>query len=164
MYFVKIFLFFSMFGFFLEIMMKFLFHPSMNTGILHGPWIPIYGLGIVTTIVLCDLIARKIKKNIWLQALIMFIVMIVVISLLELSGGMFLEYTFDIVFWNHSHFALSIGNYIAVEMSIIWSLMLLIFYYGIRNKTDILLGKVPKQLALFIFLLFSIDVVFTFFV
>ena len=162
MYLVKVFLFFSAFGFFIEIFMKFMFHPSMNTGILYGPWIPIYGLGVVVTVVTGNFISKKMKNNIWKQALVMFFALFVIISLLEFSGGMLLEYTFGIIYWDHSHFALSIGPYIAAEMSIIWALLLSIFYYGIKNKADLVLKRIPNNVALFILILFCMDVIFTF--
>ena len=66
----------------METTIKLLFCPSMNNGILYGPWIPIYGFGCCLIIVIMRFVFNRIKVNRFLKILLVFLESIVKIIFL----------------------------------------------------------------------------------
>ena len=86
----------------------------VDRGMLHLPFCPIYGFGIL----LLYLCLRKIKKG-----YIIFLASGVITTVLELAASYILEYGFDMVLWSYRGWPLNFQNRISLISSVIFGLM-----------------------------------------
>lgn len=118
------------------------FYTSGNSGILYGPYTPVYGLGVCIIIYITNLIN---KKNIKLKGFYIFLTGFIILSFIEFIGGILIEKIFNIVFWNYSNMMFHIGNYISLEMAIIWGISSLVISYLIKPFCDKWIKKYPNS-------------------
>jgi len=114
MYFINNFFFYSIIGHIFESII-YLFCEG-ESGILYGPWTPVYGIGVV---IIFSFYIYFIKKGFSKKIIIwnLFLVVFILLTLIECIGGYLLELIFGTVFWNYDGLPLHIGNYISLEIS-----------------------------------------------
>ncbi len=161
-YYINIFLVYSIIGFIIETTLKTFFFKHMNNGIMYGPWIPVYGLGSVLIIIIMRLVFNRFKVPRWLKIVLVFIISMIVLSLIELLGGILIEKIFNKVFWDYSDLKFNIGHYIALEISLIWGVMSLVVVYIIKPLLDKIIKKIPSIITYLVLFIFLIDAVITF--
>lgn len=162
-YYINNFLIYSMIGYILETTLKTFVFKNMNNGIMYGPWIPVYGLGSVLIIIIMRLVFNRIKVSRWLKIFLVFLISMIVLSLIELLGGILIEKIFNKVFWDYSDLKFNFGHYIALEISLIWGVMSLVVIYIIKPIIDKIIKKIPRIVTYLVLLVFIIDAVITFF-
>ena len=135
----------------------YMFHEG-ESGILFCPWTPIYGVGTVI-IIFCYQFIKKIDKK-WLRILLIFLTGFILLSLLELMGGIIIEKLFNVVFWSYKGFKFNIGNYIALEISLLWGLASLLVIWLLRY-TDKIVKKIPRLISWLLIILMICDIVLT---
>lgn len=162
-YYINIFLVYSIIGFIIETTLKTFFFKHMNNGILYGPWIPVYGLGSVLIIIIMRLVFNRFKVPRWLKIVLVFLISTIVLSLIELLGGILIEKIFNKVFWDYSDLKFNMGHYIALEISLIWGVMSLVVIYIIKPLVDKIIKKIPSVITYLVLVIFIIDAVITFF-
>lgn len=106
MYFIGCFL-----GYMLETGMKTFCNPKMNNGILYGPWIPVYGFGIVLASFVTNKVF-KMKISNRSKFIISFIILFITITVVEQLGGMLIEKVFHRTFWSYESKRFNIGLHI----------------------------------------------------
>lgn len=157
MYYIKYFFITSILGFFLEeIICK-----NYQSGILNGPWTPIYGIGSIIIIYISDKILKKKNIGITKKFVIVFISCTLLLSLGELIGGLAIEKIFKITFWDYTNYKYNIGKYICLEMSLIWGLTSIIFICILRPTIDVIIKKIPNIIIYILSILFIIDTILT---
>ena len=158
MYYIKYFFITSIIGFIIE---SFVYGNYFgNSGILYGPWTVVYGFGSVLILLINNFISKKVKNKI-LQALLIFIISTLFLTLLELIGGILIEKMFNIVFWDYSDCKYHIGKYICVEMSILWGFASLAFIYLFKPIIDKIIKYIPKFLIYTLIFLILCDLILT---
>lgn len=162
-YYINIFLVYSIIGFIIETTLKTFFFKHMNNGIMYGPWIPVYGLGSVLIIIIMRLVFNRFKVPRWLKIVFVFFISMIVLSLIELLGGILIEKIFNKVFWDYSDLKFNMGHYIALEISLIWGVMSLVVIYIIKPLLDKIIKKIPSVITYLVLFIFLIDAVITFF-
>ena len=155
MYFIGCFL-----GYGIETLLKTFFFSSMNNGILYGPWIPVYGFGIVCILFLGNFV-MKLNTQKWLKIMILFSCTFFLLSFLEEMGGLLIEAVFHKKFWNYKEMLLNAGPYISIEMSLIWGILGVLFTCYVRPFFDLFIQKIPKVVTIGILFLHLMDIVFT---
>ena len=75
-YYLNNFLFFAILGFVYENVLQLIFTGDFTTNPFYGPWMPIYGFGVIIMIFLTRLIFNNLKINRWLKIIILFIIFI----------------------------------------------------------------------------------------
>lgn len=155
MYFIGCFL-----GYALETTMKTFFNPKMNNGILYGPWIPVYGFGILLSSYVTNKVF-KMKISNRSKFIISFLVLFITITLVEQLGGMLIEKAFHKVFWSYKSKKFNIGPYISLEMSLLWSFLSLLFVWELKPLIDVYIKKIPRILTLILLGIQIIDAIFT---
>jgi len=156
MYYINIFLFFSIIGHVIE---NFIY-THVDSGILYGPWTPIYGFGFVLIILIANTI-KKFKINKHLYPLILFIVSAILLSTLEYIGGIVIEHLYGRIFWDYSSQKFNIGRYTSLKMGLIWGISSVLVIYIIKPILDKLIKKIPKFITYILVFLFIIDIIFT---
>jgi uncharacterized membrane protein len=150
----------SFIGYIIETFLKTFIIKNMNNGILYGPWIPVYGFGIVFSIFITNYIFKLNVKKIY-KIVISFIVLFFSITLLEEIGGILIKLVFHKNFWSYKKMLLNIGPYISIEMSIIWCILSLTFIMYIKPGLDLIIKKIPKSFTYLLLGIHLIDAIFT---
>lgn len=136
MYLLKLFFLFSIFGYFMEITLQAIRdNEPGHSGILYGPWCPVYGIGACLIFLTFNQIEQWHLQPI-LTILIMYLTSFICLSLIEWIGGNLIEKIFHIVFWDYSDQPYHFGKYISLRMSTIWSIGSLILYYALIPLTN----------------------------
>ena len=162
MYYLNTFLLYSILGFLLETVRSFLVNSKFTSGILYGPWTPIYGIGIVIVILISNYLFAHLHLSRWVETFITFIIITIVLTLLEWVGGVLIEKIFHVVFWNYSKEALSIGKYISLSKSLIWGVGSIIFIYVLKPLLEGVIKRVPVPVTVILTLLMLSDLILTF--
>lgn len=162
MYYLNTFLIYSILGFLLETIRSFFVNSKFTSGILYGPWTPIYGFGIVLVILISNYLFSHLHLSRWLETFITFIIITLVLTLLEWLGGVLIEKIFHVVFWDYSKEALSIGKYISLSKSLIWGVGSIIFIYVLKPLLEGLIKHIPVPVTVILTLLMIFDLILTF--
>ena len=156
MYFINVFLFYSILGNFFERILMFLRHTDYVSGFMGTIFTPVYGIAILTVIIIHD----KLKiKNKYIKILIEFIIYGIVLSLLELIGGILIENVFNKIYWNYDRFKFNIGKYISLETSTLWGLMSLFTVYFIQPIFKKIESHIPKLVTILFSIFFIINLI-----
>ena len=162
MYYLNTFLIYSILGFLLETIRSLFVNSKFTSGIMYGPWTPIYGLGIVLVILISNYLFSHLHLSRWVETLITFIIITLVLTLLEWIGGVLIEKIFHVVFWDYSKEALSIGKYISLSKSLIWGVGSIIFIYVLKPLLEGVIKRVPVPVTVILTLLMLSDLILTF--
>ena len=162
MYYLNCFFVFSVLGFLIETLFSAILGHNFSSGILHGPWTPIYGLGSILIIIISKKLFINLHMKRIYETIIVFFVITIVLTILEWIGGELIELIFKTVYWSYENMPLNIGKYISVEMSLLWGIMSIIFIYLIKPKADFIIKKIPRVITCLMSILFIIDVIYTF--
>ena len=157
MYYINIFFIFSLIG---HIMENFIY-TNVDSGILYGPWTPIYGVGALT-IILINKYFNKIKLNKFIKPIILFLICGITLSLVEMIGGYYIELVYGRIFWNYSRHFVPIGRYTSLQMMIIWAIAAVGLIYLVLPYIEKPIKKIPKLVSYILSILFIIDLAYTF--
>jgi len=162
MYYLNCFFIYSIIGFLLETGYAPYNKSGFNSGILYGPWTPIYGIGTVLILVLSHYFFMNLHMPRWIETIIVFFIVGIFLSCIELIGGILIEKNFSLIFWDYSKHKYHIGTYISLEMTAIWGLLTVIFIYVINPLLSKLIEKIPWYISIFAVVMMLADFVITF--
>ena len=161
MYLLNCFFIYSILGFLLESTFNLIVIHHFKSGILYGPWTPVYGIGAILTIIISNKIFKKLKTTKLKETIIVFLILSITLTLIEWIGGILIEKIFSIAMWNYKKFNFNIGKYISLEMALIWGIISIILIYFIKPLIDKIEKKIPKKLTITLSTLFIIDLIIT---
>ncbi len=95
----------------------------VNRGFLHGPFVPIYGLSLVSLHLLLSFLFASFTPVSWGILFSVFLLIIVIGTLLELIGGIVLFNLFETRWWDYSAEPLNYKGYICLPFSLIWGVL-----------------------------------------
>lgn len=155
-YYLNIFFLLSILGHIIENFV----YVHVDSGILFGPWTPIYGVGTLLILGINNML-KKLKLNKYVHPIVLFILSAVFLSTLEYIGGTLIEKLFGRIFWDYSYQKFNIGKYTSLKMSLIWGVASILLVYIAIPLLDKLIKKIPKFITWILVLLFIIDVIVT---
>ncbi len=160
MYLLNCFFIYSILGYVLEMIFGFAIGAKdIESGILYGPWTPIYGISSVLIIVISDKLFKNLHMSRWKETIIVIIILTIIITGLEWLGGVLIELVFGFSFWDYSDYKFNFGKYICLEMALVWAVMSLIFIYFINPFLEKYIKKIPGWITILISILFIFDVI-----
>ena len=162
-YYINNFLIFSILGFIYENVLHFITRGDFTNNPFYGPWMPIYGFGVIIMIFLTRLIFNNLKVKRWVKIILLFISVTLILTIIELIGGYLTEFIFHKSFWNYTDLKFNFGKYIALEVSLVWGVACLIFLYIVKPLTDKFIEKIPKFISIVLLILVIADFIFSFF-
>lgn len=162
MYYLNTFLIYSILGFLLETIRSFFVNSKFTSGILYGPWTPIYGIGIVIVILISNYLFAHLHLSRWVETFITFVIITLVLTLLEWIGGILIEKIFHTVFWDYSKEAFSIGKYISLSKSLMWGVGSILFIYVLKPLLEGVIKHIPIPVTIILTLLMLSDFILTF--
>lgn len=142
----------SMFGYLLEVLFRRFFSAKkwVNPGFMKGPWLPLYGFGIVTMFFLTALIMKIMPSSmkfynptgsLWGLSyksgatafdLIPIAIMTLSMILLEFLAGIIFVKGFKVRLWDYSNMRGNIMGIICPLFSFFWFVVAIIFYYALN--------------------------------
>lgn len=162
MYYVNAFFIYSIIGFIFEVVVSLLKKVKIGSGILYGPWTPIYGIGAVLVIIIYKLLTKYLHFNKIIEVIIFLIIITIILTILEYLGGVIIEKIFKVAFWDYSKFKYHIGKYIALEISLVWAVGALIIVYIINPLVDKLITIIPSYITIILSGLMIVDYILLF--
>ena len=161
MYLLNCFFIYSILGFIIEGLFTLIVSGHFSSGILYGPWTPVYGLGAILTIVISKKIFKNMHKSRFVETIVTFIVLTVTLTFIEWLGGILIENLFHETLWNYKDYKYNIGKYISLEMSLVWGIVSIFIIYFVKPIIDKLEKKIPKFITIIFATLFVIDLITT---
>ena len=126
MYLLSVFIFFigSVIGWFIELIYRRLYHGKLvNPGFLVGPYLPIYGFGLLSLTIL-HILLTKLSLN----PIVIILLMGLIMTVIELIGGLF-ALKQKVRLWDYSKECLNYKGIICPLYSAIWLLVGAIYYF-----------------------------------
>lgn len=112
----------------------------IKRGVLHGPWLPIYGMGGILILVV---LYRLRKRPLW-----EFIMAVVLCGGVEYFTALNLELTHGgMKWWDYSGYFLNIHGRVCAEGLLVFGIMGLVIVYVVAPLLDNLLKKIPMKIA-----------------
>ena len=155
---INIFLFYSIFGNIFERILMFFIDKDYISGFMGTIFTPIYGVAILLIL----FIYKKLKiNNKLLKIIVEFFIFSLLLSFIELLGGIFIENVFNKIFWNYDKFKFNLGKYISLETAIFWGLMSLVALYIFHPLYKKIEKHIPKFITIILSLLFISNLIYT---
>ena len=161
MYYLTIFFFYSILGYIMETALSFLMDDGFTSGILYGPWTPLYGLGALIIIFLSKKLFKNLHMNKIVETIIVFLIVTSISTLIEFISGNLIEKLLNMVYWDYSDLPLHYGKYICLPISLIWGSLSIIFIYIINPLCKNIIKKIPNYVTIIILIGFIIDIIAT---
>lgn len=131
----------------------------VNRGFLYGPFCPIYGTGIILTL-LC---LERFNYNL----ILLYILATILVSAIEYLTAYILEKFFNSRWWDYSTNAFNLKGRICLSFSLAWGVALVFIIKIVHPIIETLVSSIPNTivilLAHLIFIYFLIDILFTLF-
>ena len=128
-----------------------------NRGMLHGPWLPVYGSGGLIALLICS----RFRKN----PVVELIVCVVLCGTIEYLAAYMLETNYGERWWSYDGYFLNIHGRVCAEGLIVFGIACMLVVYLIAPFFDFIVSKIPvkilRVIALGLFIVFQIDVVYS---
>ena len=109
----------------------------VNRGVLHGPWLPIYGTGGVMILVLL----YRFRRN----PALFVVLTIILCGIVEYGTGTYLEMTKGIKWWDYAGYFINISGRICAEGLLVFALGGVAITYAVAPAVDNLIRKANKK-------------------
>lgn len=131
----------------------------INRGFLNGPVCPVYGFGMISVLVIYNLVGSD-------NTLVVFLEGVIFTTLIELVAGFILDKFFHARWWDYSSMPMNLNGYICVGFSIIWGLAVVfvikIAHVFIYNVTSALIpASIGWPILIVMYAVFITDTVVT---
>lgn len=155
---IAVFFALSIFGWGFEVLMHFITDGEfVNRGVMHGPWLPIYGTGAVVFLMLLNRFRDR--------PALLFLLAVVVAGIIEYSTSAGLEMTAGQKWWDYSGYFLNLNGRICAEGLITFGLGGLAIVYLIAPLIDDGLRHVDERVStvacVLLLVLFCVDAAVT---
>jgi|GEM_PF-92877 len=111
-------------------------HRFVNRGFMHGPFLPIYGVGALLCITSADLA----NHVLWLT----FLYAVIVCTVMELLTGMLMERIFKVRYWDYSKLKFNVKGYIAPPVSLLWGILAVVVSEVVNPFIVDLVAMIPS--------------------
>lgn len=165
---VFLFILFCMCGWIYEVILEFIYGRGfVNRGFLFGPYLPVYGVGILVLMVgLKKLMAKKIAVGkVSVTPIVVFLAIMIITSIIEYITGFLLELFFAQRFWDYSYYPMNLHGRICLSASLRFGVGGVVFLYLLIPVFSKWIDKIPirirKNGAVVIVLLLVLDLAWT---
>ena len=155
---IMMFFIFSNFGWTWELLYYFLMKGKLiNRGVLHGPWLPIYGVGGLIVLILLTRLRKR--------PFIFFVGAVTLSGAVEYFTSWALEKIFNAQWWNYDGYFLNLNGRICAEGLFVFGICALAFIYVLAPLLDNLIRKINRRvllpIAVILLLFLAVDIVYS---
>lgn len=156
-----LFFIFAMFGWVWELFFYYVQQGKIiNRGVLHGPWLPIYGVGGLIVLIFLFVLRRR--------PVLHLIATVILCGVVEYFGGWALEMIFDKKWWDYSGYFLNIDGRVCAEGLFVFGAAGMAFIYVLAPLLDNMIRKAQQKILIpieaVLLVCFIIDVIYSAFV
>lgn len=157
---VLMFFLFAFLGWCWEVMLYLVTSATfVNRGVMHGPWLPIYGTGGVLVL----MVLYKLRDKPWLE----FTATVVVCGIVEYFTAYYLETVYNRRWWDYAGYFLNLHGRICAEGLLVFGLGGMAVVYFVAPMFDNLLHRFKRRtliaLCAVLIALFGVDQVYSHF-
>ena len=157
---ILMFFLFAFFGWCWEVMLYLVTSATfVNRGVMHGPWLPIYGTGGVLVL----MVLYKLRDKPWLE----FTATVVVCGIVEYFTAYYLETVYDRRWWDYAGYFLNLHGRICAEGLLVFGLGGMAIVYFVAPIFDNWLHRFKRNTLIVVcavlVALFSVDQVYSHF-
>jgi uncharacterized membrane protein len=154
-------IFYSIGGFFLERIINILFLGTpFDNSFLIGPYQPLYGSGVVLTILFYDLVIARKKYKTGGSYFVLLLAAIFFTGVVEMIAGEFLEYLTGIVYWDYGLFFNCTYPYTCFVPTSIFGLLSMLVVLYVHPYVKNLRSLLPNYVLYILFGLFIADAIY----
>lgn len=154
--------FYSVGGFILERIINLIFLGYWwDNSVLIGPYQPLYGNGVVLTILFFEFVWPKIKGQVWFRHGILIIVAILATALSEATTGVFYESITGIKLWDYNQTFTCSYPYVCVLPTSLFGVLSYAVVYWVHPYLKPFLDKVPNWFFFTILAIVTVDILYT---
>lgn len=134
------FIIYSFMGWIVESTFKsILFKKVVNSGFLHGPFIPIYGVGAILVITFLSPFSNNI--------ILLFILGFVFMTIMEYIVGTFMEKMFNTSWWDYTGNFMNINGKVCLENSIYWGVLSVFLIKILHPEIEKVVLQIPYDIG-----------------
>lgn len=137
-----------------------------NRGILFGPYCPVYGIGTLILLLCLQPIKERKTGNKFITAIIVFIGILLLTSVIELIASYIMEWTVGDWMWDYTRFTLNFQGRIALNPGVRFGIGGMVFLYILHPIYIKIISKLSDRTvsltALLCMAVFMIDCILTF--
>ena len=125
----------TIFGWCIEVLYRHFADPEKkwyNPGFCVGPWLPIYGVGLITAFLITNYGERLPIDNIIAKRIFLFFMTSVCMTIIELIGGEFLLKFFNLRLWDYRDEKFNYKGFICLKFSFYWMIISAVYYFLIH--------------------------------
>lgn len=139
-------------------------HKWQNPGFCTGPYLPIYGFGVVGLYSMANIEQYLNISNPILQKLVLFALMTLTMTLIEFFAGLVMLKVFKVRLWDYSDNKGNLMGLVCPLYTIFWTLLGVIYYFLVHPYIQIILSSMyeysgTKFLVGMFYGVFFVDVV-----
>ena len=161
MFYLKIFIIYSIIGFTFESLVFKINNINKHSGVLTGPYSLVYGFGGVICTLLHNTYFSKIN-NIIVNYLLSYILFTITCTLIEFIIGHLIKIIYHLDSWDYSYKKYHFGKYICLEYAIYWGLLSFIFVNFFNNFIIEISNNISNNFTLITLSAITIDIILTF--
>lgn len=156
---ILIFFIFSIIGWLWEVSLHLIEDGTfVNRGVMHGPWLPIYGCGGVLVLVVLNKFREK--------PLLEFISIVILCGIVEYFTSFYLEVTHNgVKWWDYSGYFLNLNGRICAEGLLVFGLGGIAGVYFLSPLLDNLIRKINSKILIpivtLVVIIFTIDQIYS---
>lgn len=155
---------YSVGGFILERIINFIFLEDwVDNSVLWGPIQPMYGAGVVITILVYNLFIKKITKGFFLKNVLLLIVAILATAVAESVSGVGYELITGTVLWDYNDTFACSWSYVCWLPTALFGFGSFLVVKYVHPFIVIFVKLIPKFVQRLFILLLIIDVIYTYF-
>lgn len=152
---VNYYIYYSILGFLFETCCNVFIRSNYSSGILFGPFTPIYFFGFLIIMFLDKLLKKQENKK--FRNLVFFILSFIILTIVEFIGGHLSHFLLGSDKWSYETWPLSMGKYVNVLVSFGWAIGSLIYNKFFLKKINKIIEGMPNKLTFILCLLYIID-------
>lgn len=156
---ISYYVYYSILGFLFESICNIFIRSDYSSGILFGPFTPIYFFGFLIIVFLDKLLEKKENKK--FKDLVYLVLSFIILSIVEYLGGKLCFLVLGHDKWNYNKYPLTIDKYVNVFVSLIWSIGSLIYKKYFMKRVNKVILNMPKKLTISLFILYILDNLFS---
>ncbi len=155
---IFLFFIFSIIGYIWEVGLKLVQTGNLiNTGSMHGPWLPIFGSGGILIL----FFLKKSKK----KPVLVFILSLLICTTMKYLASYILELTTGLRWWDYSNYLININGRICLEGAVVFGIAGCIVLYVAEpffsKGFNLVSKKAQITICIFLIILFTGDAIYS---